>query len=209
MALVARVNPATTKGTKMAKKKAKGAKKNASHKGKKHNPSKGHKKKHKGKKRNPGSGSTKSAVMSLVKEGVGLGLGVIGAKAISALVLPEAYSTGTTGAIAQAAVGVGAGMLMKKVKFLAPYARGVQLGGIVAATTTLATPLVLTGVNAVTGAVGMKPIVTLGAMDTRLLTMGAFDPRLITNRQRPVQAPVGMRGFDNRSLVTTGAQLPG
>ncbi len=200
MALVARVNPsATPKGKNMAKKK-KGHKKSHA---KKSNPSH---KKHK--KRNPSSGGTRSAVMSLVKEGVGLGLGVIATRAISSTVLPAQYATGTTGALAQAAIGVGAGMLMKKVKFLAPYARGVQLGGIIAATGTLAAPVLLPIVQSIQSAVGMTPIATLSGHDTRLLTMGQFDPRLITNQQRPVRAPVGMRGFDNRALAL-GGSLPG
>ncbi len=207
MALVARVNPsATPKGKNMAKKK-KGHKK--SHKAKRSNPSKGHRKHKKhGKRRNPSSGGTRSAVMGLVKEGVGLGLGVIATRAISSTVLPAQYATGTTGALAQAAIGVGAGMLMKKVRFLAPYARGVQLGGIIAATGTLAAPVLLPIVQSIQSAVGMTPIATLSGHDTRLLTMGQFDPRLITNQQRPVRAPVGMRGFDNRALAL-GGSLPG
>ena len=202
MAKLARVNP-TEKGKSMSKKRRKGRRGGRKH-GKKSNPSHGkkHRRKH-GKRRNPSySGGGGGSVMSLVKEGVGLGLGVVGVQVIGQNLIPSAYRTGTTGALAQAAVGVLAGMAMKRVSFLRPYARGVQLGGIIAATNTLVAPVVVPPLQFnLLGARDYMDGRGFGAFDQRTLTMGAHDTRTLTLGARSgMGAPYG---------ATATAGLPG
>jgi hypothetical protein len=90
-------------------------------------------------------------------------------------------------------------MAMKKVAFLRPYARGVQLGGIIAATNTLTAPLVLPALqfNLLGGQFYMDGR-GFGAFDNRTLTqsMGAHDTRTLT-----MGAPRGMGAYDTRTLV--------